>query len=142
MRLIDADELKKQIAGMAIINNYPQDKANALCELIDLHPTEYDIDKVVEKLEGFLKSERKYRNIIYTGNEKNPVIARTLGRIEAIEKSIEIVKQGCVSDDCCEWQSVSDGEFIQNPHTKRLYSNEPSMKNIYCNTCGKKIKVV
>ena len=46
------------------------------------------------------------------------------------------------ADDVCEWKSISDGEFIQNPHTNRLYSNEPSMKNIYCNTCGKKIKVV
>ena len=46
------------------------------------------------------------------------------------------------ADDVCEWHCASDGEFIQNPHTKRLYSNEPSMKNIYCNTCGKKIKVV
>ena len=45
-------------------------------------------------------------------------------------------------DDVCEWESVSDGEFIQNPHTKRLYSNEPSMKNVYCNTCGKKIRIV
>ena len=47
-----------------------------------------------------------------------------------------------VSDNVCEWKSTSDGEFIQNPHTNRLYSNEPSMKNVYCNTCGKKIKVV
>ena len=47
-----------------------------------------------------------------------------------------------VSDDVCEWKLASDGEFIQNPHTNRLYSNEPSMKNVYCNTCGKKIKVV
>ena len=46
------------------------------------------------------------------------------------------------TDDVCEWKSASDGEFIQNPHTKRLYSNEPSMKNVYCNTCGKKIKIV
>ena len=46
------------------------------------------------------------------------------------------------SDDVCEWKSASDGEFIQNPHTKRLYSNEPSMKNVYCNTCGKKIRIV
>ena len=46
------------------------------------------------------------------------------------------------ADDVCEWKSTSDGEFIQNPHTKRLYSNEPSMQNVYCNTCGKKIKVV
>lgn len=51
-------------------------------------------------------------------------------------------KQGGVSDDICEWISVSDGEFIQNPHTRRTFSNEPSMQNVYCNTCGKKIKVV
>ena len=57
-------------------------------------------------------------------------------------KAIEIVKQGGVADDVCEWKSVSNGEFIQNPHTKRLYSNEPSMRNVYCNTCGKKIKIV
>ena len=59
-----------------------------------------------------------------------------------LNDAIEIVKQGGVSDDVCEWKSVSNGEFIQNPHTKRLYSNEPSMRNVYCNTCGKKIKVV
>ena len=46
------------------------------------------------------------------------------------------------ANDVCEWKSASDGEFIQNPHTNRLYSNEPSMQNVYCNTCGKKIKIV
>ena len=45
-------------------------------------------------------------------------------------------------DDVCEWKSESDGEFIRNPHTMRTFSNEPSMKNVYCNTCGKKIKIV
>lgn len=50
-RLIDADEFKKQIAGMAIANNYPPDKANKMCELIDRQPTAYDVDKVVERLE-------------------------------------------------------------------------------------------
>ena len=59
-----------------------------------------------------------------------------------LHEAIEIVKQGGVSDDVCEWKSVRNGEFIQNPHTKRLYSNEPSMRNVYCNTCGKKIKIV
>lgn len=47
MRLIDADEFKKQIAGMAITNNYPTDKANKMCELIDCQPTA----KIVEQLE-------------------------------------------------------------------------------------------
>ena len=60
----------------------------------------------------------------------------------SVKKAIEIVKQGGVSDDVCEWNSIRDGEFIQNPHTRRKFSNEPSMQNVYCNTCGKKIKIV
>lgn len=51
MRLIDADEFKKQIAGMAIVNNYPADKANKMCELIDGQPTAYNVDKVAGRLE-------------------------------------------------------------------------------------------
>lgn len=51
MRLIDADELKKQIAGMTIANNYPVKKASALCDLIDAQPTAYDVDKVLSELE-------------------------------------------------------------------------------------------
>lgn len=49
-----------------------------------------------------------------------------------------------VSDDVCEWkESVGfDDIYIRNPHTNMLYSNKSIMKNIYCNTCGKKIKVV
>ena len=50
IRLIDANELKKQIAGMAIINNYSADRANKMCELIDSQPTAYDVDKVVDRL--------------------------------------------------------------------------------------------
>lgn len=63
--------------------------------------------------------------------------------IEAMRMSIQALeKQGGISDDVCEWKSIRDGEFIQNPHTRRTFSNEPSMQNVYCNTCGKKIKVV
>ena len=61
--------------------------------------------------------------------------------VEWLEE-LKAIKDGGISDDVCEWKCVSDGEFIQNPHTKRLYSNEPDMQNVYCNTCGKKIKVV
>lgn len=50
MRMIDADEFKKQIAAMAITNNYPADKANKMCELIDCQPTAYDVEKVAEQL--------------------------------------------------------------------------------------------
>lgn len=51
-RLIDAEEFKKQIAGMAIVNNYPPEKANALCGLIDAQQTVCDPDKVAEQLEN------------------------------------------------------------------------------------------
>ena len=50
MRLIDADEFKRQIAGMAIVNGYSAQKANKMCELIDKQPTAYDLDKVLKQL--------------------------------------------------------------------------------------------
>lgn len=58
-RLIDADAFKRQVAGMAISNNYPANKTNALCELIDAQPTAYDPDKVVKQLEEL----KQYRAI-------------------------------------------------------------------------------
>ena len=50
MRIIDADEFKRQIAGMAIVNGYSAQKANKMCELIDKQPTVYDLDKVLKQL--------------------------------------------------------------------------------------------
>lgn len=97
--------------------------------IIKEQPTAYDIDKVAEELD----------KEAYTTTD---TVCGGIFKAIRLSSAIEIVKQGGVSDDVCEWKSASDGEFIQNPHTKRLYSNEPSMKNVYCNTCGKKIKVV
>ena len=105
----------------------------ALHEYIQIMPTAYDIDKIVEKLEKIRAKK--------TCN-KEKCDTKEICRICVVDDAIEIVKQGGVFDDVCKWKSASDGEFIQNPHTKRLYSNEPSMQNVYCNTCGKKIKVV
>ena len=105
----------------------------ALHEYIQNMPTAYDVDKVVEELERIRAKK--------TCN-KEKCDTKEICRICVVDDAIEIVKQGGVFDDVCEWKSASDGEFIQNPHTKRLCSNEPSMQNVYCNTCGKKIKVV
>ena len=101
--------------------------------IIKEQPTAYDVNKVVEQLERIRAKK--------TCN-KEKCDTKEICRICVVDDAIEIVKQGGVFDDVCEWKSASDGEFIQNPHTKRLYSNEPSMQNVYCNTCGKKIKVV
>ena len=60
-RLIDADALKSLIAGMAISNNYPANKANALCELIDAQTTAYDPDKVVTQLEEYREEMEQFK---------------------------------------------------------------------------------
>ena len=93
--------------------------------------TAYDVDKVVEELEEMKTIKGSIKTVTCRKWDYGTV-----------NRAIEIVKQGGVSGDVREWKSASDGEFIQNPHTKRLHSNEPSMKNMYCNTCRKKIKVV
>ena len=128
MRLIDADTLK----DILLKHGYTTEH-NQIFRYIDEQPTAYDADKVAEELKRIRAKK--------TCN-KEKCDTKEICRICVVDDAIEIVKQGGVSDDVCEWKSASDGEFIQNPHTKRLYSNEPSMQNVYCNTCGKKIKVV
>ena len=86
-------------------------------------PTAYSVDKVIEELEKELEK----------GN-----MAIDFGEF----RLFEIVKHGGVADDVCKWKSESYGELIRNPHTNGLFSNEQSMHNVYCITCGKKIKIV
>lgn len=100
MRLIDADTFKSQIAGMTILNNYPANKANALCELIDAQPTAYDPDKVVEQLGKLKKAEQdRPDDCDEDGCGDGEQIyddGRSQGRFEAFGKAIEIVKGGGV----------------------------------------------
>ena len=134
---------------------------------IDAMDSDYDVEKVVEEL----KTDSSVK-LYGSGNSDNYLIpvkrAIEIVKHGSVETETETIRDKAVkwnnnsskrvpyefidyvegkreigvSDNVCEWKSTSDGEFIQNPHTKRLYSNEPSMKNVYCNTCGKKIKLV
>lgn len=137
MRLIDADAFNEFISNhmdFLVPINTEKVTQSEIHKFINEQPTAYDVDKAVEELESFAKlAEDRWTN----GTSKHAYQEH-----KCWVKAIEIVKNGGVSDDACEWKSVSEGEFIQNPHTKRLYSNEASMKNVYCNTCGKKIKAV
>lgn len=90
MRLIDADEFKKQIAGRAIINNYPADKANKMCELIDRQPTAYEVDKVVEQLEA---ESKRWKD---SGEEYED--QKELGVADGFKRSIEIVKKYSIKE--------------------------------------------
>lgn len=95
MRLIDADVFKSQIAGMAISNNYPANKANAWCKLIDAQPTAYDPDKVVEQLE----EEKNLHEEMIKYEQKNGTVTEEFQArraVEVLERAIEIVKGGGV----------------------------------------------
>ena len=92
MRLIDADEFEKQIAGMTIANNYPVKKASALCDLIDEQPTAYDPDKVVEQLKEVEKIMTSPVNEDCFGEECRASDCTVC----LISKAIEIVKGGGV----------------------------------------------
>ena len=146
MRLIDADSIRGCAKYIKTNEKFePYIMIDDLAKLLDEQQTAYDIDNVVEELEertGFLKDCTKYGNKNAEQQAESYSTMMMYEVADLVDDLIEIVKQGCVSDDVCEWKSASDGEFIQNPHTKRLYSNEPSMKNVYCNTCGKKIRIV
>lgn len=53
MRLIDADKFKQQVTAQAFTGNIPVEKANMLCNLIDMQPTEntgHDSENTNEKI--------------------------------------------------------------------------------------------
>ena len=128
MRLIDADEIGLTDFEIVMCNGDYKEALKMLLDKISNQPTAYSVENVVEELETD-SSVKLYGSV----NSDNYIIP--------VKSAIEIVKQGGLDDDVCEWKG-KEKEYIQNPHTKRLYSNEESMKNCYCNTCGKKIKVV
>ena len=91
MRLIDADDFFERIKNdtdlCAEMEIYGE---KALKKYLDLQPTAYDMDKVIEELE----IERKTANNTY--NSFNMDV--DLGRVFGLEKAIEIVKQGFRKD--------------------------------------------
>ena len=63
------------------------------------------------------------------------------GRIKGLKEAIEIVKQGGVSDDVCEWEVKSNYYVTKCSHdTDVMYGLKQDFK--YCPYCGKKIKIV
>ena len=142
MRLIDADKLIEELTIKAVSKDaHIISIANAVVNLVNNQPTAYDIDKVVEELEEV--KMRYFLTIANTGDEKSDFAYENVGN--ALDEAIEIVKQGGVSDDVCEWEkdehSENDNpaEWIICPHKpKRIFSKDIK----YCPYCGKKIKVV
>ena len=86
-------------------------------------PTVYDIDKVVDELKE-LKAYAVYEDIN--------------ADTKWLDKAIEIVKQGGVSDDC-EWKMDNVGASIG---CRSDLHHTGYVNYTYCPYCGKKIKVV
>lgn len=88
MRLIDADEFKRQIAAVAIKDGTSKsvDKANVLFDLIDLQPTAYNIEEVVQQLE-----QEKIVNI-----NSDETHAKTWNN--AIKSAVDCIRNGGKAD--------------------------------------------
>ena len=105
--------------------------------LLEMQPTAYSVDKVVEELEKIREKE--------TCN-KEKCDTKEICRICVVDDAIEIVKQGGVFDDVCEWRLCDEEANVydtscRNPHI--LIEGTPKENNYeYCPYCGKKIKVV
>ena len=106
--------------------------------LLKNQPTAYDIDEVVEELE---KNASRYTKKYITPYGNNGY--RDTKAI-SIHKAIEIVKQGIVSDDVCEYK-IKDKVIYASCNNKQIASafcwfNECGDYK-YCPYCGKKIKI-
>ena len=140
--LISRSELIKHFEAIQQQENVVGLEFIAMIDEIKEQPTAYDIDKVVEKLE-----ERKalyerlvgYESKNGTSTEKNQHIKA----IDVLNDAIEIVKQGGVSDDVCEWWLCDEEANVydtscRNPHI--LIEGTPQENNYeFCPYCGKKI---
>ena len=131
MRLIDADDFKKFMQALCKAGS----PYESFIELLDKQTTAYDIDKVVDELEENGSRYTKKYITPYGNNGYRDTKAIS------IHKAIEIVKQGGVSDDVCEW--ALDGVYLNSPH-KPLVScvTDENYRYYYCPVCGKKIKAV
>ena len=142
MRLIDAENFSKAMKGyfteMITHHKYNVDcvDCNAdLQHLLDEQPTTYDVDKVVEELK-----KHKDTTDLNTVDEEM-VVGFTVYQgafNDAIDKAIEIVKHGGVSDDVCEWRE--EGLFLYTSCGDRVNAYSDDFK--YCPYCSKQIKVV
>ena len=141
MRLIDADVVKQNIFEVIKKQGGKSKDLIPVMELplfIDIQPTAYSVDKVVEGLE-----ERKTLHERLVDYEtKNGTVTEKYQHIKAIDVlnyAIEIVKQGDVSDDLCECRLFKDHKFLHKTSCGNVFDMQKGFK--YCPYCGKKIKV-
>lgn len=122
--------------------------------LLDNEPTAYDIGNVVSELEertDFLKNCTKYGNKNERQQAESYSTMMMYEVADLVDNLIEIVKQGGVYDDVCEWEKGSSG-YVGYPayYSKCCATKSKGLEMQthiiadweYCPYCGKKIKVV
>ena len=145
MRLIDADTLIKNLSYLYTKNHIPVDmRAKEILTTIMEEPTAYDVDKVVEELKiikedalaEYNMGEYNLDNNIGNSIAENYRKDMNEGRCFAYDEAIEIVKQGGVSDDVCEWEKYPFDWFTGCDGYKINHK-----QGDYCPRCGKRIKI-
>ena len=133
-RLIDADKLLEETRRdrdyarkNGFLDMYYE--RQVLIDRIESQPTAFDMEKVVEEL---LALNKNYNDGINLYEEVAEI---------PTEEAIEIVKQGGVSDDVCEWELDGDNLITGCGDYFNTYDNCTD-KFKYCPRCGKKIKAV
>ena len=100
-------------------------------------PTAYSVANVVEELGQKKEEVQRMRNTCVALSDLEVCDIENV----TYERAIEIVKQGGVYDDVCEWNL--DGVYIFSPHSKMFSCViDDKHRYTYCPVCGKKIKVV
>ena len=128
--LISRSELIKHFEAIQQQENVVGLEFIAMIDEIKERPTAYDVDKVVKELE---------LHSFELGTDTLPA------HYVRLNEAIEIVKQGGVSDNVCEWIKYDyrticpKNHDVNNPYW-RIPDNMDKLK--YCPYCGKKIKIV
>ena len=107
-------------------------------------PIAYSVYKVVDELEertDFLKECTKYGNKNAEQQDKSYSTMMMYEVADLVEDLIEIVKQGGVSDDVCEWKRDDMCNTVYKV-CGGCFTSEYQKDFKYCPYCGKKIKIV
>ena len=122
MRLIDADAFLERIQNDAsLCEEIKLYGLKVLKKYLDLQPTAYDIDKIMNELKQAIQ---------------NGTIKIEVGN----SKLFEIVKQTGVSDDVCEWRKIKGNSCLFETNCGNISGMYRGFN--FCPYCGKRIKVM
>jgi hypothetical protein len=98
MRLIDADVLKDIVKNKysdIIVGGYPYNVvAYDMAKLIEIQPTAYDIDKVVEQIKERIQF---FEGLSATDDEEDKLAMNCV--VNGLYRGLEIVREGGITDE-------------------------------------------